>query len=251
VSTSTIRADTYAGAIKQLARQLVQWLGRHELMVPVSLALAAGGIWVFVEIADEISEADAHRIDSAIMLAMRSGGDPADPVGPRWFEELARDVTALGGAAILLLLTLGILGYLLLRGDRWTAAIIAVAAIGAQGASSLLKLAFDRPRPDLVPAFAHVYTASFPSGHSMLSAAVYLTFATQLARIQPDYLVRGYLIATALVIVLAVGISRVYLGVHWPSDVLAGWCAGGAWALLVWAGARLVMHRRDVPNAAH
>jgi undecaprenyl-diphosphatase len=108
----------------------------------------------------------------------------------------------------------------------------------------LLKLAFGRPRPDLVPALAEVYTLSFPSGHAMVSAAVYLTFATQLSSLHHDIVVRGYLISCTLIIVALIGASRVYLGVHYPTDVLAGWALGAAWALLVWAGARYYTRRR-------
>ncbi len=230
-------------------RPLIRWLGRHDLWLVGSLAAAAAGVWIFAEVADAVREREAHDLDRAILLAMRSSADPGDPVGPRWFEELARDVTALGGSTILLLVTLAVVGYLLLRRERKAAILIGTTALGAELASTILKLSFARPRPELVPAFAHVYTASFPSGHAMLSAAIYLTLALQLARIQRDSLIRGYVIAVALVIVVAVGISRVYLGVHWPTDVLAGWAAGGAWALLIWGVARLHETRRAAAAA--
>jgi undecaprenyl-diphosphatase len=225
-------------------RRAIHWLGGHELGMLLAIALAAAGIWTFIEVADAVLERDTHHIDRAILLAMRTPADPGDPVGPPWFEEMARDVTALGGTVVLGLGTLIVVGYLLLRRQGAAAALITVAVIGAQIMSALLKGAFDRPRPDLVPAFTYVYTASFPSGHAMLSAAVYLTFGTQLARIQPSTALRGYLIAVAVAVTVAVGASRVYLGVHWPSDVLAGWAAGAAWALLVWAGARVLARRR-------
>jgi undecaprenyl-diphosphatase len=229
--------------IVDILLRIIRWLGRHDLWLVGALAAAAAGIWIFVEIADVVREREAHAIDRAILLAMRSPADPGDPVGPPWFEELARDVTALGGTAVLGLVTLGVVGYLLLRREPVAAVLIAATAIGAQLASTILKLSFARPRPELVPAFAHVYTASFPSGHAMMSAVIYLTFALQLAAIHRDSLIRGYLITVALVIVVAVGITRVYLGVHWPTDVLAGWAAGGAWALLVWGIARFRARR--------
>lgn len=230
-------------AIQALARA-IRWLGGHDVRVLIALVLAGAGIWGFVELADAMIELDTRAFDRTILFAMRTSGDQSDPVGPRWVEEVARDVTALGGAAILVVLTVAVVAYLLLRRDTSTALLVAIAALGAQLASATLKLTFDRPRPDLVPAFTYVYTASFPSGHAMLSAAVYLTFATQLARFQPSFLVRGYLVAAALAITAAVGVSRVYLGVHWPSDVIAGWAAGAAWALLVLASARLIANRR-------
>jgi undecaprenyl-diphosphatase len=100
--------------------------------------------------------------------------------------------------------------------------------------STVLKMGFERPRPDLVPHATRVYTASFPSGHAMLSAVTYLTLGALLARVQPNRRLKAYLIGLALCITLLVGASRVYLGVHWPSDVLAGWCGGAAWAALCW-----------------
>jgi undecaprenyl-diphosphatase len=237
--------------IVHILLRIIRWLGRHDLWLVGALAAAAAGIWIFVALAEVIREREAHAIDQAILLAMRNPADLGDPIGPRWFEELARDVTALGGMAALGLVTLVVVGYLLLRREPAAAVLIAVTALGAQLASTILKLSFARPRPELVPAFAYVYSASFPSGHAMMAAAMYLTFALQLAAIQRerDSLIRGYLIAVALVFVVAVGLTRVYLGVHWPTDVLAGWAAGGAWALLVWGVARFFATRRAAARA--
>lgn len=207
------------------------------------LALAAAGIWIFVAVADEILEHEAHAMDRAIMLAMRDSTDPAVPAGPGWLKEVARDITALGGVTVLSFTSLAVVGFLLLRRAFAAAILTAVAVLGAQLTSALLKLAFDRPRPALVPAFVEVYTASFPSGHAMASTAVYLTLAIQLARVHRELAIRGYLLAVALTLSAAIGASRVYLGVHWPTDVVAGWAAGGAWALLVMGGARLLRSR--------
>lgn len=220
-----------------MSHAVAGWLrrvGHRPLRLLIGVVLAAGGLWGFVELADEVVEGDTQALDRAVLLAMRSGDDVGDPLGPAWFEEVARDVTALGGAAVLTLLTVGATGYLLLRGARRAAGMLAGSIIGALAASAALKAAFDRPRPELVPAFADVYTASFPSGHAMLSSAVYLTLAAQLARVHDDLRVRGYLVALAMALTAAVGVSRVYLGVHWPTDVLAGWALGAAWAALTW-----------------
>ncbi len=220
-------------------------MGGHDLWLILVVAIAAGAAWGFVAVADAMSEGESHAVDRYIVTALRDAGDPANPVGPRWFEEVARDVTGLGGVAVVTLMSLAVLAYLLLRRAYTNAIVIAIAVVGAQLASTLLKIGFGRPRPDLVPHLAQVYTASFPSGHAMVSTAVYLTFATQLATLHRDHLIRGYLIAIALVLVVLIGASRVYLGVHWPTDVLAGWAAGGTWALLVWAGTRFYASQRQ------
>jgi undecaprenyl-diphosphatase len=127
------------------------------------------------------------------------------------------------------------------------AALLVLASVGGGALlSTLLKLSFERPRPDLVPHAVAVYTASFPSGHAMLSAVTYLTLGTLLARIQPRRRLRAYIVAVAVLLTLLVGTSRVYLGVHWPTDVLAGWCLGAAWAMLCWAVALWLQRRGRV-----
>lgn len=219
-------------------RAVLSRLGRHELGVLVSVCAIAGGVWAFVELADEVIEGSTRRFDQWVLLGMRERGDPTDPLGPRWFEEMVRDITALGGVAILGLLVVAVLGFLIIQRKRRPAAFIACTVLGAMAMSSLLKLGFARPRPELVPHASHVYTSSFPSGHAMLSAAVYLTLGAQLARTQDSLTIKAYLLVWSLVTTALVGLSRVYMGVHWPTDVLAGWAAGAAWASLWWLGAR-------------
>lgn len=229
---------------RERVRRAIRWLGGHERSVLIALGVAAAAVWAFVAIADEVVERETHDLDERILLAMREPANHDDPIGPQWFEEMARDVTALGGSTAVVGATLAVVGYLLLRRDRWRALLVVGAVVGAQLLSSGLKQVFDVPRPDLVERFSYVYTASFPSGHSTVSAAVYLTFATQLAELERSIVIRGYLLAVAVVLIAAIGASRVYLGVHWPSDVAAGWAAGTAWALLIWAIARMIARHR-------
>lgn len=207
---------------------------RSEIKWLVGLVLLALSAWVFLGIADEVLEGDTHAVDRQIILALRSPGDLADPIGPGWVEETMRDFTALGGNGILSLVTLLAAGALFLA-RRPRAAWFLLVAIGVGLLLSLgLKEVFDRPRPDLVPHGSVVYTRSFPSGHSMLSAATYLTLAALLARQTSRRRLKVYVFACALLLTTLTGVSRVYLGVHWPTDVLAGWTAGGFWALLCW-----------------
>ncbi|MBN2905111.1 MAG: phosphatase PAP2 family protein [Rhodobacteraceae bacterium] len=177
--------------------------------------------------------------DAAILLALREPGDVAQPIGPPWMLETMRDFTALGSTGVLTLLTVGAALYLLVSGRRRTAGLVLVAMVGGLVLNNLLKLGVARPRPDLVPHAVAVFTKSFPSGHAMNSAVVYLTLGTLLARTQRALGPRSLVMTLAVGLPVLIGVSRIYLGVHWPSDVLAGWTLGAGWALAVW----LVMSR--------
>jgi len=200
------------------------------------LSFAACGFfaWAFIAIADEVLEGETHALDSTILLALRNPQDLANPLGPTWLEEAARDFTGLGGYAILTLLTSATVIYLLMAGKRGAALLVLASIVGGTLLSTGLKMGFERPRPDLVPHATRVYTASFPSGHAMLSAITYLTLGALLARVEKSRRISAFIMGLAIVMTLLVGASRVYLGVHWPSDVLAGWSVGAAWAALCW-----------------
>jgi len=213
---------------------------RLERGVLVVLALAATGLLGFVHLAGEVMEGSTQGFDSRLLLMFRNPQDLSDPIGPRWFEEVMRDFTALGGTAVLSLLTLFVTVFLVLSGQRRPALLVAASIVLGMIVSMLLKLVFDRPRPDLVPHGMDVYTLSFPSSHAMMSALVYLTLGALLARTQADLRARLYLIGCAIVLTCLIGVSRVYLGVHWPTDVLAGWAVGSCWALASWGLARHV-----------
>lgn len=214
------------------------WLIRHEMAVLVYFAVFAGGTWGFIALAKEVEAGATRRIDAAILLAFRNPDHRFNPIGPVWVEAMMRDVTALGSTVVVTLILLGTLGYLLLSRRFRIAWFPAVTVPGAMLINSLLKVGFARPRPHLVPAEVLVSSASFPSGHSMMAAVTYLTLAALLAVSQPDWRLRSYLQLVAVLILVLVGISRIYLGVHWPTDVLGGWMAGAAWMSLCWLLAR-------------
>lgn len=209
--------------------RLRKWVERR---LTRGVLLIGAAIWGFIALADEVIEGDTNAFDEAVLLALRNPADLGDPIGPGWFEEMARDITALGGVGILVLVVLIVAGYLALARRPRLALAIVVANAGGLALSSTLKLAFDRPRPSLVPAETVVYTASFPSGHAMLSALVYLTLAVLLSDAQPSRTLKVYVVGVAVLLTLLIGMSRVYLGVHYPTDIVAGWVAGAAWALL-------------------
>ncbi|MGQ9365519.1 phosphatase PAP2 family protein [Azospirillum sp. ST 5-10] len=247
MTASPDAGDRWAHLRRWFAR--IPYAERIGLGTLVLLLLAAGSIWSFVVLADEVAEGETQAFDRAVLLALRTAQDPSDPLGPRWLEELGRDMTALGSMGFLTLLTLAVIGYLAMR-RLWRAiALLVVSVGGGMLVSTVLKMVFERPRPDLVPHGAYVYTASFPSGHSMMSAVTYLTLGALLARIEPNPRIKAYVLTMAAVVAVLVGISRVYLGVHWPTDVLAGWTVGAGWALAVWLVARWLQRHGEVERA--
>lgn len=218
------------------------WLGRHELSVLLAFAALASGAWVFSYIASEVTQGDTQAFDRKLLLAMRQ--PDGSPLGSPELQEAARDITGLGGVTTLSLVTIFTSSYLLLAGRKRMSLFVAGSVFSGLLLSSLLKDVFQRPRPDLVPHGSYVSSASFPSGHSMLSAVTYLTLGALLARSQQRKLLKGYFLLVAALLSLLVGVSRVYLGVHWPTDVLAGWTAGACWAIVCWLAARwLQVHR--------
>jgi len=227
-------------------RQIFEWIGGHELSVLVSLLLIALGILAFVALADEVLEGSTPKFDEWAIRVLRQPDDLAKPIGPPWLAEAARDTTALGGVLFLSLLTATVAGFLWLRKMYGAMALVIAATLGGLSVSSILKQVFDRPRPNLVPHLSHVASSSFPSGHSMLSAVVFLTLGVLLARFVEERKLKAYFLLIALVLTTLVGVSRVFLGVHYPTDVLAGWCAGMAWALSCWFVARILQKRGAV-----
>lgn len=212
-------------------------LQRLELRTLALLAAAGGAVWLFLSLADEVTDGETGEIDRFLIMSLRTPGDPADPVGPRWFEEMMRDVTALGGFTFLTLFVVIAAAALAFYRKRRQAVVLAVSIVLATLANDALKQVFERARPEVVAHGSYVYTHSFPSGHSMLSAATFLTTAAILSSLQTRRRAKVFIFTIAILVTAAVGFSRVYLGVHWPTDVLGGWTLGAAWALL----ARLVL----------
>lgn len=191
-------------------------------------------LFVFSLVAQIVLEGKSSAFDRSIILAFRDPGNLTAPIGPAWVQEAARDLTSLGSIIVLVIITAAFTGYLFLARKQAAAWLMLFAVFGGIALSDLLKFAFARPRPDFVAPAARVFTTSFPSGHATLSAITYLTIAALLAQSQSSSRIGRYFVIVAALLTVLIGISRVYLGVHYPTDVVGGWCVGAAWALGCW-----------------
>ncbi|MBL8552744.1 MAG: phosphatase PAP2 family protein [Phenylobacterium sp.] len=213
---------------------LWKFIRRFEARVLIGLILVAGALWTFLNIGGEMAEGETQAIDARIIVALRTPGNLHDPIGSKTVEEAVRDITALGGTTMVAVVTLvAVLAFAFHRKYRH-AAVMGGAVLLAWASSQTTKALYARPRPDLVPHEVAVYSGSFPSGHSTLSAACYLTIAMLVASLETRRRTKALVYGLACVILTGVGFSRVYLGVHFPSDVLAGWVLGATWALVGW-----------------
>lgn len=226
----------------------LNWFRKQESSTLFVIFALMGAVFVFVVLLQLIKSGVTESFDRELLLALRDPQDVASLWGPHWVQEMGRDFTALGGFPVLTLLTVALAGYLCFSGNRTIAVIILVATLAALLLSSSLKHLIDRSRPDLVPHGQYVYTASFPSGHSMHSAATYLTLGGLLARFQRRRPLKLFIVFIAILTAFLVGLSRIYLGVHWPTDVLGGWAAGTACALLTLLLARGLLSISDIED---
>lgn len=216
---------------------------RSELLVLGAAFTLILILFAFFELAGDVLEGDTRQFDERVLVALRRPEDPSLPIGPRWLHSAALDITALGGAPVLGLTVAAVVGFLILQGLSRTAVFVLVASAGGWLLNALLKELFQRARPEVVPHLREVMTLSFPSGHAMSSAAVYLTLGVLLMRIAERRITKFYCMAVAMLATFLVGISRVYLGVHYPTDVVAGWLVGISWALLCWTVERGIERR--------
>jgi undecaprenyl-diphosphatase len=234
-------------SLRGTAQRGIRWLSA-DLVFLLAMLVVVVCVLVFFETARAVSAGTTQSLDEKIVIALR---DPSDPsrqtlLGPPWLREMGRDLTALGGVPCLTLITTFVAGYLLLTRKYGSLALLLAAILGGLLLSTLLKEVFHRPRPSVVPHHSFVDSPSFPSGHSMLSAVVYLTLGTLLDRLVQSLRLKFYFLGVALLLSFLVGLSRVYMGVHYPTDVLAGWAAGLTWAVLCWLTARYLQRRGAV-----
>jgi len=242
---------SYSKAIALL--RAILGAARREVGATAALLVLAGGVWLFSGVAEEMAEGDTHAADLAILNALRENGRQDDALGPWWLEHAATDLTALGSTACLTLIVVLVGGLFLMLRRPGGALLLVLASGGGTAISEGLKLAFGRERPPIAYHATESLNASFPSGHAMLSAVVFLTLGTVAARLLKRRREKAYVLAASVSVALLVGLTRIYLGVHWASDVLAGWCVGAAWAmacwLLAWGWQRLKRPHATAPPA--
>ena len=233
-----------------LKTRLAAWVKARDLELVASFLLIAVLLLVFLRVADAVS-VKPLTLDERILLALRNPADITVGVGGQTFQSMIRDVTALGSGTLTGLFTVGLLGYLILTGRPAAAVFVVVAVLGCWLLNDVLKDLFGRERPTIVP---HMITAdepSFPSGHTMISATFYPTLAALFGRFVTRKRARFYLMALGIALAVLVGFTRLYLGVHYPSDILAGLCMGFAWALFCAIAARYLQKRHLLRSRPH
>lgn len=219
---------------------------KREARLIVAFIVVAVALLGVIYLGSEIREDGTSGFDRWLILALRQPGDLGRPIGPGWLRPAFVDITALGGVTALTLLTVTVIGYLIVGKRSGTAALLAAATISGSLVGQVLKFTFVRTRPAIVPHFVEIHTLSYPSGHAVNSSVVFLTLGALLARAEPTRRLRIYVMMAAMAFTALIGCSRIYVGVHWPTDVIAGWAIGGSWALLWWAIAMRLQPNRSV-----
>ncbi len=221
-------------------------IARTELAAVSALFVVAAGLAIFANLAGDMREGEGQAFDQAVLSALRPHASPSDAWGPGWLEEAAGDLTSLGSIAVLSLFATIVILFLFLQRKRLSALLLLVGLGGGVMLSEGLKAVFERDRPPEIYRAVATINASFPSGHALLSAVFYLSIAVMLTRAFPRRRFKVYVLGVGLALTLIVGLTRIYLGAHWATDVLAGWSVGSAWAMTTWLVAYAVERRQLV-----
>lgn len=237
--------------IRQLRRRMITvWRRRigdriQPLLTTVRLGgliLAAIALWGFAELTEEVLQNETQVFDTWVLSAVQTLQAP-------WLTPLMVLITDIGDPTVLVSICAVLSLALFLRGRRSESMTVAIAAFGALGLNLLLKQLFERSRPELWSRTVEVKFYSFPSGHAMLSIVIYGLLGYLLARRYPRQ--RGWVIAATSLLIILIGFSRLYLGVHWLTDVIAGYAAGFVWLVACILSLEIWRYRRDLGKANH
>ena len=210
----------------------VQRLFAHMEARLLALWIAlAGAAWAFLRVAGEFREGELTAFDTWVLLRLRHPNNPHQAIGPIWLTDGMRDITSLGSVTVLFFITAVAALILYFHNKKPHAAVLGAAVLLSQLSGDVLKNFYGRVRPAFAVYGTPPVSLSFPSGHSTTATTAYFLLATIAAGLETRTAVRILYFAIAALLALSIGFSRVFLGVHWPSDVMAGWCVGGFWAL--------------------
>ncbi|WJI61906.1 phosphatase PAP2 family protein [Mesorhizobium sp. C416B] len=199
------------------------------------VAICAVSLLTFGFLVAEMRLDQIAEVDKRLLLSLRNPSDLSNPLGPVWFGEMVRDFTALGSTGVLVFVTAAGIGYMYAQGMVKEGVYLLLVVASGRVTDILLKYFVARPRPAIVPHIVTETTTSFPSSHAMMSAVVYLSIAViVISDTNARKFAKVYFLSVAILLTSVIGASRVYLGVHWPSDVLAGWSVGVFWVTACW-----------------
>jgi len=215
----------------------------REIRILLNLFILVTALLVFTYVAKEVVSGESKGFDEMTLNYLRHDGKILLDE-QTWLTGMMIDITALGGTTIIFMITAAVVFYLLIQKQYEFMWLILIATIGGAILSFGLKELFARERPQLIYHLLTVKSLSFPSGHAMMSSVVYLTQGALLAKVRSNKNLRVYILLVAIILVFLIGISRIYLGVHYPTDVLAGWSVGLAWASLCWLAVKYLQKRK-------
>lgn len=220
----------------------------REIKILINLFILVAAVLIFSYVAKEVISGSTQHFDDWALNLLRSNENVKVPIGPAWLTLLLTDITALGGATVIFILTLLVVLYLYFQKNYELMCLVLFASVGGALLSIGLKELFSRERPPIIYHLLTVKSLSFPSGHAMMSSVIYLTLGAMLAKIQTIKNLKIYVLISSITLVFLIGISRIYLGVHYPSDVFAGWAVGLAWASFCWLTAQYFERKKRAKN---
>ncbi len=225
-------------------KNLIADYSSREIKILVNLFILVTALLFFTFVAKEVVSGESKGFDSMVLNYLRHDGKFLSDQ-QLWLTGMMTDITSLGGVTVIFLITAAVFFYLLIQGQHEFMWLILIATIGGALLAFGLKELFARERPPLIFHLLTVKSMSFPSGHAMMSSIVYLTQGALLAKVQSNKNLKVYILITAVFLVFLIGMSRIYLGVHYPTDVLAGWSVGLAWASFCWLGVKYLQRKKE------